>query len=68
MEMVKNCLCSLDFVMEIWKRIITVLISVHPRVVYTWGPILWTVVQDKPLVYEQEDVVEALVMLQIYKP
>ena len=57
----KHCLWSCDFLIEIWKRIITVLIPVYPRAMYI-------VVKDKPLVYEQEDVVEALVMLQIYKP
>ena len=35
--------------MEIWRRIITL---------YTWGVVLWAVVQDKPMVYEREDVVD----------
>ena len=33
-EMVKHCFWSCDFAMEIWKRIITLLILVYPRVVY----------------------------------
>ena len=30
--------------------------------VYTWGAILWAVVHDKPMVYEQEEVADAIVM------
>ena len=40
---------------EIWKRIITVLISVYPRAMYI-------VVKDKPMIYEQVDVANALAM------
>ena len=29
---------------------------------YTWDAILWAVVHDKPVVYEQEEVVDAIVM------
>ena len=29
---------------------------------YTLGAVLWAVVQDKPMVYEQEDVANALAM------
>ena len=42
--------------MDVWKKIITLLIPLYPRAVYTWG----SVVQDKPMVYEQEEV--AIVM------
>ena len=29
---------------------------------YTWGAILWVVVHDKPMVYEQGEVADAIVM------
>ena len=29
---------------------------------YTWGAVLWVVVQDKPMVYEQEDVADVIAM------
>ena len=29
---------------------------------YTWGAVLWVVVQDKPMVYEQEEVADSIVM------
>ena len=48
--------------MEIWKRIARLLIPIYPRTVYTWGAVLWAVVQDKPMVYDQEDVANALAM------
>ena len=50
------------FAMEIWKWIITLLTLVYPRVVYTWGVVLWVVVQDKPIVYEQKDVTDVIAM------
>ena len=55
-ETANHCLWSCDFAMEIWKRIITMLISVYPRAVYTWGrdSVLQPVAQDKPMVYEKE--------------
>ena len=55
-EIDKNCLWSCGFAMEIWKRIITLLIPIYPRAMYTCGAVLWTVVQDKLMVYEQEEV------------
>ena len=48
--------------MAIWKRIIKLLTPVYPRAVYTWGAVLWAVVHDKPIVYEQEQVADAIVM------
>ena len=32
----------------------------HPQIVYTWGAVLWATIQDKPMVYEQEDVADAI--------
>ena len=61
-EIAKHCLWSCGFAMEIWKRIITLLIPVYPRVVYTWGAALLAEVQDKPMVYEHEKVVDAIAM------
>ena len=29
---------------------------------YTWGALLWVVVHDKPIVYEQEEVADFIVM------
>ena len=29
---------------------------------YTWGAVLWAVVHDKPMVYEQEEVADAIMM------
>ena len=29
--------------MDVWKKIITLLIPVYPRAVYTWGAVLWAV-------------------------
>ena len=46
--------------MEIWKGIITLSIPLYPRVMYTWGAILWA--EDKLMVYEQEDVADAIAM------
>ena len=57
-----HCLWSCDFAMVIWKRIITLLILVYPRVVYTWGAVLWVLVQDKLIVYEQENVANDIAM------
>ena len=48
--------------MEIWKRIITLLVPVYHRAAYTWGAMLWLVVHYKPMVYEQEEVVDAIAM------
>ena len=48
--------------MEIWKRIITLLVPIYHRVAYTWGAMLWLVVHYKPMVYEQEEVVDAIAM------
>ena len=62
-ETANHCLWSCDFAMEIWKRIITLLISICPQIVYTWGAILWTMVQDKPMLYEQEEVADAIPMM-----
>ena len=61
-EMAKHCLWSCGFAMDIWKQIIKLLTLVYPRAVYTWGAVLWAVVHDKPMVYEQEEVVDAIVM------
>ena len=61
-ENAKHCLWSCGFAMDIWKQIIKLLTPVYPREVYTWGAILWAVVQDKPIVYEQEEVADAIVM------
>ena len=46
--------------MEIWKQIITLLMPIYLQVVYTWGAVLWTVVQQKTMVYEQEEVADAI--------
>ena len=48
--------------MDIWKLSITLLIPLYPRAVYTWGAVLWVVVQDKPMVYEEENVANVTVM------
>ena len=48
--------------MDICKRIIKLLTPIYPTPVYTWGAILWGVVHDKPMVYEQEEVVDAIVI------
>ena len=61
-ETTKHCLWSCGFTMEIWKRKTTLLILVYPRAVYTWGAVLWAVVQDKPMVYEQKEVAYAIAM------
>ena len=53
METAKHYLWSCYFAMEIWKRTVTLLLPVYPRA-------LWPVVQDKTMVYEQEDVADAL--------
>ena len=44
-EIAKHCLWSCGFAMNIQKQIITLLILVYPRAVYTWGAVLWAVVQ-----------------------
>ena len=44
-EIAKHCLWSCGFAMNIQKQIITLLILVYPRAVYTWGAVLWVVVQ-----------------------
>ena len=61
-ETAKHCLWIYGFAMNIWKRIITLLTPVYFRGVYTWGAILRAVVHDKPMVYEQEEVADAIVM------
>ena len=61
-EIVKHCLWSCGFVMDIWKRIITLSIAMYPRGVYTWGAVLWVVVQDKPMIYGQEELAYDIVM------
>ena len=40
--------------MDLWKQIIQLLTLLYPRVVYTWGAVLWAIVHYKPMVYEQE--------------
>ena len=57
-----SLLDSMALQMDIWKRIIKLLTPVYPRAVYTWGAVLWAVVHDKPMVYEQEEVADAIVM------
>ena len=59
----KHCLWSCDFAIKIWKRIITLLISIYPQAVYTWGAVLWAVVQDEPMVYEQDYVIDGIAMI-----
>ena len=59
----KHCLWSFDFAMKIWKIIITLLIPIYPQAVYTWGAVLWAVVQDEPMVYEQDDVTYVIAMI-----
>ena len=27
---------------------------------YTWGPVLWTIVRGQPMLYEKEDVANAI--------
>ena len=61
-ETTKHCLWSCGFAMDIWKRVIKLLTPICPRAVYTWGAVLWAMVQDKPIVYEQEDGADAIVM------
>ena len=41
------------------KKLLT---PVYLGAVYTWGAVLWAVVHDKPMVYEQEDVTNVIVM------
>ena len=55
-------LWSCGFAIDIWKGIIKLLIPVYPRAVYTWGAVLWVVIHDKPMVYEQEEFADAIVM------
>ena len=61
-ETAKHCLWIYGFAMNIWKRIIKLLTPLYPRAVYTWGAVLWVVVHDKPMVYEQEEVADGTVM------
>ena len=61
-ETAKHYLWSCDFEKEVWKRIITLLIPIYPRAMYTWGVILWAVVQGKPMAYEQEEAAVAVVI------
>ena len=48
--------------MEIWKRTIILLIPIYPQAMCTWGTVLWAVVQDKPMVYEQQEVAYGIVV------
>ena len=43
-ETAKHCLWRCDFVIEIWKRIVTSLIPLYPRAVYIWGTVYGHVV------------------------
>ena len=61
-ETAKHCLWSCGFSMNIWKRNIKLLTPIYPRAVYTRGTVLWAVVHNKPMVYEQEKVANAIVM------
>ena len=38
------------------------LIWVYAWAIYTWGLVLWVVVQNKPMIYEHEDVANAIVI------
>ena len=58
-ETAKHCLWSCDFVIEIWRRAVTLLKLVSPQAVCTWGALLWVVGKDNLMVYEQQDVVDA---------
>ena len=53
---------SCGFAKDIWKRIIKLLTLVYSRALYTWGAVLWGVVHDKTMVYEQEEVAYAIVI------
>ena len=61
-ETAKHCLWSCGFVMDIWTQIIKLLTPVHHRAMYTWGAVLWVMVHDNTMVYEQEEVVDSIVM------
>ena len=61
-ETAKHCLWGCGFALDIWKQIIKLLTPIYPRAVYTLGAVLWAVVHDKPMVYEQQEVVDAIVM------
>ena len=52
-ETAKHYLWSCDFEKEVWKRIITLLILVYPRATYTWGAVVWAVVQVKLIIYRR---------------
>ena len=51
-EIAKHCLWSWGFAIAIWKRIITLLIPVYTRAMYTQGVVSCVVLQEQPMSYK----------------
>ena len=45
--------------MEIWQRVLRLLILIHANCVVTWGAARWGILEGQLLLYEKEDIVEA---------
>ena len=59
MESIKHVLWSCPKIMQIWQRVLRLLILIHANCVVTWGAVRWGILEGQLLLYEKEDIVEA---------
>ena len=58
-QSIKHVLWSCPKIMQVWHRVLRLLILIHANCVITWGAVRWGILEGQLLLYEKEDIVEA---------
>ena len=59
MESIKHVLWSCPKIMQVWQRVLRLLILIHANCVITWGAVRWGILEGQLLLYEKEYIMEA---------
>ena len=57
-ESIKHVLWSCPKIMQVWKRVLRLLILIQANCVITWGAARWGILEGNWLLYEKDDIME----------
>ena len=59
-------MCSCPKIMQVWQRVLRLLILIHVNCVITWGAVRWGILEGQLLLYGKEDIVETFHIVPPY--
>ena len=62
-ESFKRVMWCCPKIMQVWQRVLRLLILIRANCVITWDAIRWGILEGQPLLYEKKDIVKAFYMV-----